>query len=84
MSTELEKKSLEAHVDLCQQRYLALEHRLERLEQRFEKMEHTLTEIKDAIHQAHKAEISQLLGIAGTIIAVLLGVVGFLFNRGVV
>lgn len=81
MSTDLEKKSLEAHVDLCQQRYLALEHRLDRLEQRFEKMEHTLTEIKDAIHQAHKAEKQQLLSIAGGIIAVLLGVVGFLFSR---
>ena len=79
MTTQLEKKSLEAHVDLCQQRYQALEHRLERLEQRFEKMENTLEEIRDVIYQAHKAEKQHLLNIAGSIIAVLLGVVGYLF-----
>lgn len=79
MTTELEKKSLEAHVDLCQQRYLELERRLDRVEWRLDKMEHTLTEIRDAINQHHKAEKQHLLNIAGTIIAVLLGVVGYLF-----
>lgn len=83
MSTDLEKKSLEAHVDLCQQRYLELERRLASLEQRFEKMDHTLQEIKSMIYQAHKEEKKQLLGIAGTVIAVLLGVVGYLFSRGI-
>lgn len=82
MSTDLEKKSLEAHVDLCQHRYQELEKRLDSLERRFEKMEVTLQEIKDAIYAAHKAEKQQLLGVAGSIIAVLLGVVGWLFSRG--
>ena len=79
MTTQLEKKSLEAHVDLCQQRYLELGRRLDRVEWRLDNMEHTLTEIRDAINQHHKAEKQHLLNIAGSIIAVLLGVVGYLF-----
>ena len=81
--SELEKKSLEAHVDLCQQRYLELERRLASLESRFEKMDQTLQEIKSMIYQSHKDEKKQLLGIAGSIITVLLGVAGYLFSRGI-
>jgi chaperonin cofactor prefoldin len=83
MSTDLEKKSLEAHVDLCQQRYQELERRLSRVEWRLDNIEHMLAEIKSGIFEHHKAEKSQLLTIASGIIAVLLGIVGWLFTRGV-
>jgi hypothetical protein len=82
VSTDLEKKSLEAHVDLCQQRYLELERRLSRVEWRLDNIENMLQEIKSGIYQHHKAEKQQLLSISGGIIAVLLGVVGWLFSRG--
>ena len=36
MATALEKKNLEAHVDLCQQRYEALEGRLSKIEEKVE------------------------------------------------
>lgn len=81
MSTDLEKTNLEAHVDLCQQRYLELERRLDRVEWRLDKIEDTLEEIKSAINQGHKEQIQQLLGASTAIIAVLLGVVGWLFTR---
>ena len=81
-STDLERKSLEAHVDLCQQRYQELERRLSRVEWRLDKIEDTLQEIKSSLNHGHKEQIQQLLAAATAIIAVLLGVVGYLFSLG--
>ena len=36
MATKLEKENLEAHVDLCEQRYKNLETRLEKIEEKVE------------------------------------------------
>lgn len=47
--TEIEKKSLEAHVELCAERYATLENKLTRLETRMDKLEGYLIEIKDVI-----------------------------------
>ena len=41
-ATDLERENLEAHVDLCEQRYLALEGRLTKIE---EKVEHIHNDI---------------------------------------
>lgn len=81
MSTDLEKTNLEAHVDLCQQRYLELERRLDRVEWRLDKIEDTLEQIKQAVSHNHKEQIQQLLAASTAITAVLLGVVGWLFTR---
>lgn len=48
-STEIEKKSLEAHVEICAVRYSTLETKLASLEQRMDKFESYLVEIKNAI-----------------------------------
>lgn len=50
-STEIEKKSLEAHVELCAERYSNLENKLINLESRMEKLEHYILEIKESISQ---------------------------------
>ena len=42
-TTEIEKKSLEAHVELCAQRYLYLEQKLESLES-------SITELKEMVN----------------------------------
>ena len=42
MATPLEKKNLEAHVDLCEQRYIRLEARLASVE---DKLEHVHSDI---------------------------------------
>ena len=44
-ATKLERESLEAHVDLCEQRYLNLESRLEKIEM---KVEHIHSDIIDS------------------------------------
>lgn len=67
-TTDLERQSLEAHVDLCALRYAALDKRLITVE---EKMEHIHQDIING--QASMTKV--LIGTAGTIIAGLLSTV---------
>jgi len=48
-SVDIEKKSLEAHVEICAVRYSNLESQLQNLETRMDKVEGHLIEIKDAV-----------------------------------
>ena len=43
MATALEKKNLEAHVDLCQERYEQLDTRLTKIEEKVEHIHHDIT-----------------------------------------
>ena len=51
-SLDIEKKSLEAHVEICAVRYSNLETQLTNLESRMDKVEEHLLEIKEAIINA--------------------------------
>ena len=64
-ATKLEKESLEAHVDLCEQRYNNLELRLSKIET---KVEHIHADITNN----NKSMTKVLIGSAGTIVAGLL------------
>lgn len=68
MATSLEKKNLEAHVDLCAQRYEVLEGRLTKIEQ---KVEH----IHADITHGNKSLIKVIIGATGTIVAGLLSTI---------
>lgn len=68
MATSLEKKNLEAHVDLCQERYEQLEGRLDKIEK---KVEHIHTDI---VH-GNKSMIKVMIGTAGTVVAGLLSTI---------
>lgn len=48
-SLDIEKKSLEAHVEICAVRYSNLETQLANLEHRMDKVESYLLEIKEAV-----------------------------------
>ena len=65
MPTELEKQNLEAHVDLCSERYKGLHDRLSAIEQR-------LGKINDDMKAGHKASSKTVITAAGTVIAGLL------------
>ena len=65
MATELEKQNLEAHVDLCEQRYNNLELRLSKIET---KVEHIHADITNG----NKSMVKVIIGATGTIIAGLL------------
>jgi len=53
-SADIEKKSLEAHVEICAVRYSNLESQLQNLESRMDKVENHLVEIKEAITRSPK------------------------------
>lgn len=67
-TTQLEKESLEAHVDLCAIRYDNLNTRLTAVESK-------ISEIHDDIKEGNNSLIKVLIGAAGTIIAGLLSTI---------
>lgn len=66
--TPLEKTNLEAHVDLCQHRYLNLEARLT-------KIENKVNQVHDDIVDGNKSMTKVLVGTAGTVVAGLLSTI---------
>lgn len=76
-STEIEKKNLEAHVELCAERYEALDHKLTNLDNRLNKVEQHVIEIRDNIvHKTggiNKQTITMLMGVAGILLTTILG-----------
>ena len=65
MPTELEKTNLEAHVDLCSERYKGLHDRLSNIE-------HRLGKINEDMKINHKSNSRTVITAAGTVIAGLL------------
>jgi len=47
--TDIEKINLEAHVELCAERYAALEEKLSHVDKRLSNLEHHMVDIKDTI-----------------------------------
>jgi hypothetical protein len=71
-STDIEKKSLEAHVELCAERYSSLESKLDNLEERMDKVETHLIDIKTSLSNADTGQYKTLITIGTTIIGVLI------------
>jgi len=67
-TTSLEKENLEAHVDLCAQRYEVLEGRLTKVEEKVDGI-HTL------ISNGQQSMTKVIIGAAGTVVAGLLSTI---------
>ena len=67
-TTDLEKQNLEAHVDLCSERYKGLHDRLSAIEVRLGKMNEEMT-------AGHKSQTKTIIATAGTVVAGLLSTV---------
>lgn len=67
-ATDLERENLEAHVDLCQQRYENLEGRLTKIEEKVDSIHRDVVE-------GQKSMTKVLIGAAGTIVAGLLSTI---------
>ena len=81
MATDIEKKSLEAHVELCAERYSNLETKLGNLEQKVEKLEEHIVFIRDRLSAAPNSTNKTLITIGTTIIGVLIsGIIVLLIN----
>jgi len=76
--TDIEKESLEAHVELCAQRYDAMKDNMERMEDRLTNVETIVKQIKDMlVEKENKAYIKLLnlgIGIIGSLLTALLGI----------
>lgn len=60
--TDIEKENLEAHVELCAQRYAQLDSRLSIIESK-------VITLQDTIEKSHMSMIKVLIGTAGTVVA---------------
>jgi predicted nucleic acid-binding Zn-ribbon protein len=70
-STDIEKKNLEAHVELCAERYTALENKLNNLDNRMTKLEQHIVDIKDSIANKTGGIDKQTITIGTTILGVM-------------
>ena len=68
MASNIEKESLEAHVELCQQRYEVLEKRLGTIETKVQAIHNDLIENRTSMTKV-------IIGSAGTIVAGLLSTI---------
>ena len=72
-TTEIEKKSLEAHVELCAERYNQLEQRFEHVEGKITGLQTLLREVHDMVQRMSEKRTDQLIswgvGIIGALIA---------------
>jgi hypothetical protein len=79
--TDIEKKSLEAHVELCAERYRALE-------LQFSDVKHDVAEVKELaekthglVHQLAERRSNQLIGWGIGIIAAMAATIGYLLTH---
>lgn len=72
MSTNIEKTNLEAHVELCAERYEKLETKLNAVEKKVEQLETHIIDIKQTLAGAGDKQSKQLIAIGTAIISVLI------------
>lgn len=74
-TTDIEKKNLETHVELCAERYKFLEQKLETVEQKVTGLEIVIREVHDMIQAMTEKRNDQIMnwgmGIIGTLGAVI-------------
>ena len=71
--TDIEKKSLEAHVELCAERYNQLEQRFEHVDSKINHLDTLLREVHDMVQRMSDKRTDQIIGwgvgIIGALIA---------------
>lgn len=77
--SDIEKESLEAHVELCAIRYNNLDTKLNNLEQRLDKLEIHMVDIKNSLLNKASESNKQTIGIFTTVLGILAaGLIGFI------
>lgn len=71
---DIEKTNLEAHVDLCAQRYESLDNRLTAIEGKFDSL-------KKLIEDGHSSMTKVIIGTAGTVITGVLGLMVVILQK---
>lgn len=79
--TDIEKKSLEAHVELCAERYKLLETKLETVEFAVSTTKNMVRELSDTVSKMAEKNNDRLIKWGVAIIATLAGVCGWLLTH---
>ena len=77
-TTDIEKKSLEAHVELCAERYRALELQLDSMTVCIDEIKSDVKDVQSIVHRMGEKRNDQLIAWGIGIIGVLLGIIGWL------
>ena len=77
-TTDIEKKSLEAHVELCAERYRLLELKIENVEKSVGSVKTVVTEVHEMMHEMANKRNDQLINWGIGIIGTLIGTVAWL------
>lgn len=80
-TTDIEKKSLEAHVELCAERYRSLELQLASANTSIGSLKTMITEVHGMVHGMADKRNDQLIGWGIGIIGFLIATVGWLVSR---
>jgi hypothetical protein len=72
LARDIEKENLEAHVELCAERYRRLEEKFENLEGKIIEVSSDLATLKSSMSKDNKVVIKTLIATAGTIIVALI------------
>jgi len=83
-TTDIEKKSLEAHVELCAQRYTALEQRIDDVKQDTAELKTTIQEVHRLVHKMSDIRNTQLIGWGVGVIGFLTAIIGYLVTHYVI
>jgi hypothetical protein len=74
-TSSIEKENLEAHVELCAERYRQLNMKLDTLDSKVTSMEGMISEIKNSLSDATDKHNKQLITIGTSLIVVLIGAI---------
>jgi hypothetical protein len=80
-TTEIEKKSLEAHVELCAERYKFLEEKLTSMDEKIVQVAASVSSVKSSVDAMAVKNNDRLINWGIGIIVSLLGTVGWLLGH---
>lgn len=83
-TTDIEKKSLEAHVELCAERYRYLEDKLETMEAAIINVNTLVVDIREMMSSVVEKRNNQIIAWGIGIIGSLIAVIGFLISHFVI
>jgi archaellum component FlaC len=81
LARDIEKENLEAHVELCAERYRRLEEKLENVETKMGLVSNDLSGLHASMSQDNKIIIKTLIATAGTIIVALVSAVAAVLTK---
>lgn len=80
-TTDIEKKSLEAHVELCAERYRFLEQKLDTMEAKINDINAAIREIHEGITGLNEKHNRQIVAFGAGLTATLMTIIGYLLTK---